>query len=218
MMGEILPTIRQINADLGEVGLRIAGTIEQEAERPGAPSHLLILAAPSEDFWSIVTASPEWADGTPDPIDRWSRRVLTGIAEGWKGEALFPFGGPPWHPFHDWALMGGDAFRSPVGLLVDTTDGLWISYRGAVRIPQVRGREGAEPPCPTCPQPCRTACPVGALTDKGYDVPACKAFIETEAGHDCREGGCLVRRACPVGPGRMERARAAYHMGAFRGA
>jgi hypothetical protein len=45
----------------------------------------------------------EFRDGRPDPIDRWSRRVIGHMACDLGAKALFPFGGPPWHPFIAWA-------------------------------------------------------------------------------------------------------------------
>ena len=70
-------------------------------------------------------------------------------------------------------------------------------------------------PCDTCPAPCLTACPVGALGPQPYDVPKCKAFLDTGAGSGCMEAGCLVRRACPVGHSSRQPAQLAFHMKAF---
>lgn len=53
-------------------------------------------------------------------------------------------------------------------------------------------------PCETCAAPCLTACPVGALTGAGYDLPACHAFLDRPEGAECLSAGCLVRRACPL--------------------
>jgi len=45
--------------------------------------------------WPAFSASPFYADGLPDPLDRWSRAIAEGLAERWGGLALFPFEGPP---------------------------------------------------------------------------------------------------------------------------
>ena len=76
--------------------------------------------------------------------------------------------------------------------------------------------EPAVSPCTSCAQPCLTACPAGALTGAGYDVPACHTYLDTGAGGDCLAGGCLVRRACPVSQGyaRLPE-QSAYHMSRF---
>jgi epoxyqueuosine reductase len=98
----------------------------------------LILIAPAEPgFWAHLTAQPEWQDGRADPVDRWSRRVIGRIACTLGGKALFPFGGPPFHPFFRWALRSGQAWQSPVQLLVHETAGLWACYRGALALKQV---------------------------------------------------------------------------------
>ncbi|WP_102109192.1 ferredoxin [Oceaniglobus roseus] len=190
-------------------------------ERDGAPpgAGTLLLVGPAEPgFWAHVTAEPEFADGGAEPMDRWSARVLGAVAADLGATALFPFGGPPWPPFIAWALKSGHAWSSPVELLVHDGAGLFVSYRGALAFP---GRLDLPPPgrrpCDSCEgQPCRAACPVGALTPAGYDVPACRAYLATPAGQDCMTRGCAVRRACPVSRsyGRLE-AQSAFHMEAF---
>ena len=195
-------------------GLFVSGTIP---ERGGA---VLLLSPDEPRYWDILRASPEWQDGAPDPVDRWSARVIGALAADLGGEALYPFGGPPWHPFYSWALAGGRAVASPVSLLADAERGLWISYRGAIRVPDpeagiVRSRSRDRDPCTPCPAPCRTACPVNALTEKGYDLAACHGYLDSSEGAECLTGGCLVRRACPVGADLRPRELAAYHMGMF---
>ncbi|WP_233192978.1 ferredoxin [Acidimangrovimonas sediminis] len=179
----------------------------------------LILLGPAEPgYWAHLTAQPEWHDGAPDPIDRWSARVIGALAARHGAEALFPFGGPPWHPFYQWALKSGRAWASPVQLLVHDTAGLMVSYRGALRVPARLALPAppSVPPCKGCAAPCASACPAGALTPRGYDVPACHAFLDRPEGGACRQRGCAVRRACPVSAtsGRLE-VQSAYHMGEF---
>ena len=186
-------------------------------EIPGCAS-LVLLGPEGPGFWPHVTVAPEFADGAPDPLDRWSRRVIGALARGLGAKALFPFGGPPWPPFTDWARRSGRAWPSPVGLLVHDSHGLMLSYRGALALPhRLALPSAAVRPCDTCAdQPCLTACPVGALSSGGYDVPACKSDLD-RPGNDCMARGCAVRRACPVsgGAARSE-AQSAFHMGYFR--
>jgi hypothetical protein len=40
---------------------------------------------------------------------------------------------------------------------------------------------------------------VNAFGNDGYDVPSCTHHIASDDGVDCLTGGCLARRACPVG-------------------
>lgn len=180
----------------------------------------LLLIGPSEPgFWAHVTATAEWRDGAADPLDRWSKRVLGEIAGALPGQAIFPSDGPPYPPFYRWALRTGRVWASPVRLLVHDRAGLWVSFRGALALP---GRIDlpAPPraaPCDTCTgRPCLTACPAGALTGEGYEVPSCHAFLDSAAGQDCLSFGCRVRRACPLSHayGRLPE-QSAYHMRLF---
>jgi hypothetical protein len=179
----------------------------------------LILLGPREPgFWPHVTAAPEFTDGAADPLDRWSTRVITDLAQEVDATPLYPFGGPPWSPFIGWALRSDRAWSSPVMLLVHDRAGLLVSYRGALALPR-RIALPAPPvgcPCDTCHRPCVTACPVGALDAAGYDTAACHDFLDTDAGGDCITQGCAVRRACPLSQthGRLP-AQSAYHMRVF---
>ena len=199
--------------------LTLLGGFAVRPDEPGFPSGTgtILMIGPAEPgFWAHLTAQPEW-DGAPDPVDRWSRRVIGRIACDLGAKALFPFGGPPWHPFYQWALRTGQVWDSPVRLLVHARQGLMVSFRGALALKEVVALpDPATRPCDTCPAPCLAACPVGALTEAGYDVPACHAHLDREAGNDCMNGGCLVRRACPVSQSyaRLPE-QSAYHMGQF---
>lgn len=177
----------------------------------------VILLAPDEPaFWPHFTASPEYGDGAPAPLDRWSRRIIGKIACDLGAKAVFPFGGPPWRPFPRWALRSGQVWTSPVGLLVDAHMGLFVSFRGAIALREAVAPPAGTNPCNTCAgQPCRSACPVGALTAAGYDVPTCHAHLDQPEGADCQTRGCAVRRACPVGLTRRLPAQSAFHMKAF---
>lgn len=178
---------------------------------------ILLFGPQQPDFWPTFTTSPEYTDGAADPLDRWSMRVITALAADLGARALFPFGGPPFQPFIAWAKRTGRAWQSPVGLLVHDTAGLMASYRGALVFTQhIALPATGDSPCTTCPAPCRTACPVAALTPDGYDVAGCKAHITTPAGNDCIGSGCTVRRACPVSQsyGR-DPAQSEFHMRAF---
>ncbi len=175
----------------------------------------IALLSPAPGFWAHFIQCPEYADGQPHPMDRWSRRVIGRIACDLSAKAYFPFGGPPYQPFLAWAKRSGRAWASPVGPLVHDTQGLLISFRGALGLTQVLTATPGTRPCDTCPAPCLTACPVGALGDAPYDVPKCKAFLDTSAGSGCMEAGCLVRRACPVGQSTRQTAQLAFHMKAF---
>ena len=179
----------------------------------------LVLLGPHEPgFWAEFSRSGEALDRRPDPMDRWSKRIICALAGDFGGTAVFPFGGPPYQPFIAWAEASGRAWVSPVGLLVHDHAGLFVSYRGAIALPsRIDLPEASQHPCKTCvARPCLTACPVDALGAEQYDVAACRVDLE-RAGNTCMERGCAARRACPVSQnyGRVT-AQSAFHMSAFK--
>jgi hypothetical protein len=187
----------------------------------GAPVGTLVLAGlVGSEGWPAFTAAPEPKDSAPHPLDRWSRRLLDALAAELGARPLYPFGGPPYHPFQRWARRAEPVHPSPLGMLIHPDWGLWHSYRGALA---VRERLALPPPdarpspCDTCAEkPCLSTCPVGAFTRGGYDVPACVAHIASAAGRDCLDEGCRARRACPVGTEHSYgAAQAEFHMRAF---
>jgi len=208
-----------ITALLAPHQLEIIGGFHAEGDEtlPEGTRTLLLIGPKEPGYWPHLTAQPEW-DGAPDPIDRWSRRVLDVIAHDIGAKALFPFGGPPHHPFFQWALRSGQAWQSPVRLLVHAHQGLMVSFRGVLAVPKLIALPApAVKPCDSCAQPCLSACPAAALGAGGYDVPACRAYLAANPECDCLKSGCLVRRACPAGMGyaRMPE-QSAYHMGQFK--
>lgn len=208
----------QVQAALDPHHLEVLGgfaVAEGEAGFPAETRTLLMIGPKEPGFWPHLQAQPEW--GGPDPVDRWSRRVIGRVACDLGAKALFPFGGPPYQPFYSWALRTGRVWDSPVKLLVHATQGLMVSFRGALALKQVLPLPApAVQPCDTCAKPCLTACPATALTGAGYDVARCHAHLDQPAGSDCLNGGCLVRSTCPAGAGyaRMP-SQSAYHMRQF---
>lgn len=180
----------------------------------------MILIGAAANFWAVFRTSDEFFDNAPDPLDRWSKRVIGDMARGIGGSDVYPSDGPPYAPFIKWALKTGRFWQSPTGMMVHDTAGLLVSIRGALRI---SGRQGlpasSKNPCVSCmDKPCIAACPVDALSDRhGYNVPACHAFLATGEGNSCMTGGCIVRRVCPVSAsfGR-DPAQSAFHMRAFK--
>ena len=180
-----------------------------------------VLIGTDANWWNIFVTSPEFNDAQKDPVDRWSKRILGALAIQIRAEASFPSDGPPYAPFITWALATGRFWQSPTGMMIHDTAGLMISIRGALTLPQPTTAQAIGPsPCDTCEdRPCISACPVNALSATApYDVPACKAYLDTSGGEACMTLGCHVRRACPVSQ-RFARpdAQSAFHMKAFRG-
>lgn len=210
-------TASALDAALALHGLHVSGAFHIQPD-DGLPRNdgSLVLISPAEPaFWPLFTRSPEYSDGQPNPMDRWSRRIGDALAQDFDALALYPFGGAPFLPFYTWALRSGRAWASPIGFLVHDTGGLFISYRMALLVPWAAATGAGTCPCDSCTdQPCAIACPVGAFAS-GYDVTACKDHLRSPAGQDCMGQGCAARRACPVGQGNRLPAHAAFHMGTF---
>lgn len=189
-----------------------------------APRAVLMIGnvgAPGGDpMWRAFAADRARFPG-PHPMNDWTRAAIDPLARSIGAVALYPFDGPPYHPFQKWAMRAEPAAPSPLGLLIHPEFGLWHAYRAALVFAEqidLPPRADIASPCDTCAdKPCLTACPVGAFTTKGYDVPRCAAFLESDAGEDCLDHACRARRACPVAPDRAPVSdQARFHMEAFR--
>jgi len=223
---------QQVVDAVEKTGLAVRGGFrplgpEEEKEIPqgtGTGGKTVILvgnAGPA--MWSAFAAAvPEIQRQEADnPLDDWTRVVVDAVAAELQCRALYPFDGPDYLPFQRWALRAGNVFASPIGPLIHPKYGLWHAYRGALVF---NGRldlpepPGLPSPCVTCQdKPCLAACPAGAFPAPGnYDVAACVGHLGSEAGEPCMSGGCLARRACPVGTEFTYPARhARFHMQRF---
>jgi hypothetical protein len=194
-----------------------------EAERTGgleAIRTIVLIGMAGRGGWAAFAASDEANDDIDHPLDRFSRRVIGALAKHLDAAALYPFGGPPYWPFQQWAQRAEAVHPSPIGVLIHPTYGLWHSYRGALGFAQALAVPAFEPaasPCDACAgRWCLKSCPVGAFSSEGYDVGACAEHLRNAAGAECLAGGCLARRACPVGAEhRHDREQAAFTMRAF---
>lgn len=154
------------------------------------------------------------------PLDTWTRRVLSPIAASLGARVVFPFDGPPFHPFQAWAHRAERLAPSPVGPLAHPDFGLWHAYRGAFIFDAVLPlpvSAAAAHPCAVCEEkPCLIACPVGAIVSEGPNVSRCIGHLRGEAGRACMDGGCRARDACPVGIAhRYPEEQVRFHMQRF---
>jgi len=217
-----------LRQELEVAGFRLCGgfhPLPEDAVPPlpdGSPAGTLLLVGNAGSaLWRKIREAPE--AGGPDPFDRYTRRVVGGLASRFGAVALYPSDGPPWLPFQRWARRaepGLDA--SPIGMLIHPVFGLWHAYRAALvfaaRMP-LPPPERLSHPCASCRErPCLSACPAGALGAEGYDVPRCRTFLGAHPASDCMLSGCRARRACPVGRAfAYDPDHAAHHMRAFAG-
>jgi hypothetical protein len=204
-------------------GLQIYGALHpRKTAVPQLTGGTLILLGTGAEYWPVFSRSPECQDDQRDPVDRWSSRIIGTLAESHSATAYFPFGGPPHAPFFSWALASGRAFSSPAMLLVHDSVGMMVSFRGALHFAEefeIPPPPLSESPCLSCDgQPCTTTCPVGAMNANGnYGLHNCYDFLDTLAGQECMDQGCLARRACPLSQqsGR-DPAQTAHHMRYFK--
>jgi hypothetical protein len=163
---------------------------------------LVLVGVVGEGVWRAFQSAPE-SKLDSNPLDSWSRRVIEDLARPLDASALFPFGGPPFLPFIRWAQRAETVYPSLMGPLIHPDYGLWHAYRGALAFEKpmdLPARDERPCPCDTCAdRPCLSTCPVNAFGNDGYDVPSCTHHIASDDGVDCLTGGCLARRACPVG-------------------
>ena len=200
-------TLDELNGSAAALHLTALGGFHEDGKTT-------ILLGPREPgFWDFVTDQPTFTGA--DPLDNWSRGAITTLAKLTCSQAVFPFGGPPHHPFIAWALRSGEVWTSPwVCSFTKRPDywcpivERWCSMKLSSCPPP------AQSPCDSCvDKPCLSACPVSALTPDAYDVESCKDQMDVDA--DCR-AACRVRMSCPISQayGR-DPAQTGFHMEAF---
>jgi ferredoxin len=216
----------RIERQAAEAGLAARGGFHPEPDDgvPGSLSAptatLVLLGAVGPSLWPVFVRAPEHADGRPHPLDRWTRRVAGGLAATLNAGLVLPSDGPPYHPFQRWARRAEPVHGSPLGILIHPRYGLWHAYRAAllfaerIALPETRALAS---PCDSCAgRPCLSACPVGAFTNAGYAVDACVDHLARPAGHECLDGGCRARLACPIGTDyRYGADQMRFHMATF---
>lgn len=225
--------------DLAALGLISFGSLAVDAASENLPSlaegklarSAQLIGNVGSAIWTPFRQSDEARDGTHNPLDRWTRRVLDDVANRHQRRALYPFGGPPWWPFISWAERLGVFSPSPLGVLVHEEYGPWLAFR-AVLLSAEPLSQGNKPnlpasagPCATCvDKPCLTACPVNAIKiDQPYAYDSCRTHVasswptrEAPLDRASCSTGCLARKACPYGQSHQYAAEhAAHHMRAF---
>ncbi len=170
--------------------------------RTGDGYEIALVGNAGSSYWPYFSESPEFADGSADPLDRWSRRIAGIIADRHGLTPVYPFDGPPYHPFQRWASRARDLSASPIGVLMHPRYGLWHSFRFALLgrdFESLETESAAESPCLGCSgKPCLHSCPVDAFDGNGYRVEACAGFLRANPDCECLAGGCRARHACPV--------------------
>jgi hypothetical protein len=225
-----VPEFDQLCRRAEALGLAVRGGFhpapgELAAALPASSAGTLVLLGFTGGLqWRHFERSSEATDALPNPLDRWSRRMIGALAREFSAVDIYP-SGQPLLPFQRFSRRSEPVHPSPIGLLIHPRWGLWHAYRGAlvfeqrIELPAIELSpiESKASPCETCAaKPCLSACPVHAFSGGSYDLDACVSHVRSAAGVACREGGCLARRACPVGDEfRYLPAQARFHTEAF---
>ncbi|MGI9353933.1 MAG: ferredoxin [Rhizobiaceae bacterium] len=188
---------KKARALLASSGIVLLGWFKTEEGRAA-----LLLGNIGGSLWPAFSTSGFPNDGVPDPMNRWTQNICDQVAAELKAEVRYPFAKPVW-PFQRYAMAATGMQPSPLGILIHPEYGLWVALRAAmvfeepieISLPPERQR-----PCNNCKdKPCLSTCPVSAFSTNGYAVDQCRAHLASGDGSACLDGGCLARRACPVG-------------------
>jgi len=218
--------LARLEKRLREFGLRLRGVARLREEEirslqiDSKSLSVVLVGNTGSSYWPMFSQSAEFQDGEPDPLDRWSKHVAEHVAKEFGLTPVYPFAGPPYHPFQQWAQRAEALHQSPLGLMIHPEYGLWHSYRFGLLVADLNTEQQTSPveaPCLSCKdQPCLNTCPVEAFSSNGYDVESCAAYLRQNADADCHQQGCQARNACPAGEAyRYESAQHTFHLRAF---
>jgi hypothetical protein len=219
----MLMTYQEINHRISQIHLRCCGGLHPTPTDGLADTVATIIIVgsisnhPMPGFWSA------FEDNKPpgkNPLESWATEILSIIAQDLNADTLFPFVGPPYIPILSWAQQAEPVHPSPFGVFIHPIYGLWHSYRGVLLFKEkidLPNFEATTSPCEMCEeQPCTSTCPVNAIENGHFDLKACIGFLESHQGSTCLKGGCLARRACPIGQNHQYGpAQANFHLSAF---
>ena len=184
-----------------------------------ATETVMLIGNAGATMWSAFQGSnPDHSQ--KNPLDSWLMPKIAAVAASTGAHPLFPNEGPPFVAIQDWARRAEPVHRSPIGLMIHPLFGLWHVYRAALCFAEhleLPPRDDIASPCETCEtKPCLKVCPADAFGPTSFDAEACLAHVEGIDGGACREGGCMARRACPVGREYLyPRPAQAFHTAAF---
>jgi hypothetical protein len=220
-VSEIVDLVKSCGAPYG---LNLVGAVPAHSYNSAVAAHLQTHAIDAEahsivvigngggDFWRAyrrhVEADPQWERRT-DPLDDFTREVIereiaTALRErGLRCVVVYPFVNDAGNlHFMELGRLAGIGGPSLLGVLIHPVYGTWIALRGALLMDQLLDEPGdgaGYDPCPRCvPRSCRPACPVEAVSERGWDVMKCIKH-RVEAAPDCSHG-CYSRLRCVIGP------------------
>jgi hypothetical protein len=169
-----------------------------------------VIGSGGSEMWRTVLAMSQFPASPRrgfHPLDAFSRQTIKEECEtlcdaGFAVDATFPFDKRPLD-FMTLAESAGIGKRSPVvPFLLNPDYGPWVSLRGAILFEEELEPSGELKdfdPCLDCHSPCLDACPAGTFGPAGRQ--RLERCAEERHSGGC-EGGCDVRRSCPVGADR----------------
>ena len=184
----------------------------------GAQRALVVGSGGPTFFDRFEAAGVEAVDGAPNPLDRYTRRVVDAAVTSVLGSlgvghaVFFPFAGlSPLIPFQRLGRAAGVGPPGPLGLQIHPVYGPWWAYRALIVVDRaLHTGPSLEDTCSGCPAPCVGACPGAAVSTAGFSIPACHA--ERLRAPACRLS-CAARIACVRGPEHRYRdEELAFHM------
>lgn len=215
------PQPLEITRALAPSGLSVRGVAPLAEGEWGTARAVVLVGNEGARYWAHFE---QWRQGQPaaisNPLDTWSRRVISDVAQRFGGRVVMP-NDRPYAPFQQWAKRAQKLHPSPVGPLIDPRLGLWHAYRGAILFDvEIPIQEVEEPihACGACVGKfCINACPAHAFDGGAYNYAACLAHVRGPNAGECR-ARCIARNACPVGtewryPDEVQ----AFHHKAFAG-
>jgi epoxyqueuosine reductase len=201
----------QLRAQLEPLGLNLSGIASGDGwdhVLPGCRS-VWVVASGGPTLWrgfeDHLRKTPTFLAENHHPFDRFVAELLPPAPSGsrWVRCAADE---TELVDFRRLAASAGLGWLSRTGLLLHPKVGLWIGLRAALFSreswplddPQVEAS-----PCGTCPAPCVSACPGGAMSatsvagePSSWDWRRCATWRDESP--DCRVT-CATRNACPVG-------------------
>jgi hypothetical protein len=173
---------------------------------------LMVIGNGGGQFWSEFqrygVEHPVFCEHERHPLDAYTQAVVEECVPallrryGVTGHLVYPFRfeQQPVSFVHLGAMAGLGA-RSLLGMLVHPEYGPWMALRAAVVLDVEIEPTPVAPfdPCGTCEEkPCIRACPAAAISERGWDVPACTLHRISDQrraqAHDTSESDFLLLR------------------------